>query len=50
MDTRATQKRLKDADTLSDEQLKIIIPELANVEMTDDERIEIIILPARNNH
>jgi len=35
--TRALQKRLKDVDTISDEQLKIILPELANGEVNDDD-------------
>src|SRR5687768_632147 len=35
--TRVLQKRLKDVDTISDEQLKTILPELTNGEMNDDE-------------
>jgi len=35
--TRAIQKRLNDVDTISDEQLKNILPELMNGEMSDDE-------------
>jgi DNA recombination protein RmuC len=35
--TRAIQKRLKGVDTLSDEQVKIILPELTNGELLADE-------------
>jgi len=35
--TRAIQKRLNDVDTISDEQLKNILPELMNGEMGDEE-------------
>lgn len=35
--TRALQKRLKDVDTISDEQLKTILPELTNGEINYDE-------------
>jgi DNA recombination protein RmuC len=34
--TRAIQKRLKGVDTLSDEQLKDILPELTSGEMLDE--------------
>ncbi len=35
--TRALQKRLRDVDTLTDEQVKTIFPELTNGEMFGDE-------------
>ena len=35
--TRVLQKRLKDVDTISDEQVKTILPELTNGEMNEDE-------------
>ncbi len=35
--TRALQKRLKDVDTLSDEQVKNILPELGNGEVLGEE-------------
>ena len=35
--TRALKKRLNDVDTISDEQLKNILPELTNGEIDDDE-------------
>ena len=35
--TRAIQKRLNDVDTISDEQLKNILPELMNGEVGGDE-------------
>ncbi len=35
--TRALQKRLKDVDTLTDEQVKNILPELTNGEMLSEE-------------
>lgn len=35
--TRALQKRLKDVDTVTDEQLNAILPELTNGEVRDEE-------------